>query len=117
MFGIGRKDGFEHQISDMRLEFECRLSGKTDEYPVLYWNHEYSEKPEGRPTFWLEFVPDFLASCARPSIDSLYLYGLQYSFDTGSTSMPLLCLPHNSKSGRQSTLTLIHERQKGLSSI
>ncbi len=30
------------------------------EYPVLYWNHEYSEEPDDRPNLWAQFAPDFV---------------------------------------------------------
>jgi SMI1 / KNR4 family (SUKH-1) len=36
-----------------------RRTAKGD-YPVLRWNHEFSEEPADRPHLWSEFAPDFV---------------------------------------------------------
>jgi hypothetical protein len=30
-------------------------------YPVIFWNHEYSEEPNDHATLWSTFSPDFVA--------------------------------------------------------
>ncbi len=40
--------------------YNLRQPGTGGEYPVLRWNHEYSEEPEDRPMLWSEFAPDFV---------------------------------------------------------
>lgn len=85
LFGVGRPDALDlgRQVSEMRpwLEgmadgpvlpfandwggsyfcFDLRRPMEASEYPVLFWNHEYSEEPEDRPMLWSEFATDFLA--------------------------------------------------------
>ena len=84
LFGVGRCDSLDlgQQVSEMRPEIERMADGpilpfasdwggsyfcydlrqpvNTGEYPVLFWNHEYSEEPDDRPMLWSEFAPDFV---------------------------------------------------------
>ncbi len=83
LFGVGRLDylDLDQNISEMRpcieetapgpvLPFSSSWGGdyfcydltkpETDgEYPVLCWNHEYSEEPADRPLLWTEFAANF----------------------------------------------------------
>lgn len=85
LFGVGRADFLDlgRQVSEMRpeieqmadgpiLPFACdwggsyfcydlRRPGEDSRFPVLSWNHEYSEEPDDRPMLWSEFAPDFAA--------------------------------------------------------
>lgn len=85
LFGVGRKDGLDldRQVREMRAELERTAEGPVlpfasdwgggyfcydlrkpltaRGYPVLYWNHEYSEEPDDRPLLWSNFAPDFVA--------------------------------------------------------
>jgi hypothetical protein len=85
LFGVGRPDALDlgQQVSEMRPELEGMADGPvlpfasdwggsyfcydlrrpTDaaEFPVLYWDHEYSEEPDDRPKLWSKFAPNFLA--------------------------------------------------------
>jgi hypothetical protein len=38
--------------------FDLREPGR--EYPVLHWNHEYTEESELRPEIWSHFADDFV---------------------------------------------------------
>lgn len=40
--------------------YDLREPGDAGEYPVLYWNHEYSEEPDDRPMLWSKVAPNFL---------------------------------------------------------
>ncbi len=85
LFGVARPDRLDlgEQVSEMRPELEGMADGPvlpfasdwggsyfcydlhgpgdaSGEYPVLYWNHEYSEEPDDRPNLWAQFAPDFL---------------------------------------------------------
>jgi hypothetical protein len=84
LFGVGRSDALDlgRQLAEMRPYIEgmadgpvlpfasdwggsyfCydirRLDGAA-EFPVLLWNHQYSEEPADRPLLWSEFAPDFV---------------------------------------------------------
>ena len=85
LFGVSRRDAldFGHQVSEMRSYiagmadgpvlpfasdwggsyfcYDLRRGPSGGEYPVLYWNHEYSEEPDDRPLLWSTFAPDFLS--------------------------------------------------------
>ena len=85
LFGVGRADSLDldRQVSEMRPEIEgmadgpilpfasdwggsyfcsvLRRPGETGRFPVLFWNHGYSEEPDDRPMLWSEFAPDFVA--------------------------------------------------------
>lgn len=85
LFGVGRRDALDlgGQVSEMRPELEGMADGPVlpfasdwggsyfcydlrrraadGEYPVLYWNHEYSEEPDDRPLVWSQFAPSFVA--------------------------------------------------------
>ncbi|MHC4399191.1 MAG: SMI1/KNR4 family protein [Planctomycetota bacterium] len=85
LFGVDRKDALDlgRQLSEMRSDIEgmadgsvfpfandwggsyfCYDLGKPASpkgYPVLFWNHEYSEEPDDRPMLWSEFAPDSVA--------------------------------------------------------
>lgn len=84
LFGVSRKDALDlgRQIADMRSEIEAmaepilpfasdwggsyycydlRKPANAKGYPVLYWNHEYSEEPDDLPMVWSKFAPDFVA--------------------------------------------------------
>ncbi len=89
LFGVGRPDALDlgRQVSDMQPELEGMADGPVlpfasdwggsyfcfdlhrqtpdGEYPVLYWNHEYSEEPDDRSLVWSEFTPDFVAFVRR----------------------------------------------------
>ncbi len=83
LFGVGRPDALDlgQQVSEMRPVVEGMADGPllpfasdwggsyfcydlrrpttAGEFPVLYWNHEYSEEPEDRPLLWSMFASDF----------------------------------------------------------
>lgn len=85
LFGVGRADFLDlgRQVSEMRPEIEQMADGpifpfaedwggsyfcydlsrpgEEGRFPVLFWNHEYSEEPDDRPMLWSEFAPDFAA--------------------------------------------------------
>jgi hypothetical protein len=85
LFGVGRADflDLDRQVSEMRTEIEgmadgpilpfasdwggsyfcydLRRPGETGQFPVLLWNHEYSEEPDDRSMLWSEFAPNFVA--------------------------------------------------------
>ena len=87
LFGVNRSDALDlrRQVEENRPEFEetsggpvlpfasdwggsyfCfDLRGPQREYPVLYWNHEYTEEPEYRPLIWSRFADDFVAFARR----------------------------------------------------
>ena len=89
LFGVGRPDALDlgGQVFEMRPELEGMADGPVlpfasdwggsyfcydlrrptpeGEYPVLYWNHEYSEEPDDRPLVWSEFAQDFVAFVRR----------------------------------------------------
>lgn len=84
LFGVGRNDALDlgRQIADMRPEIEGMAEGPVVPfasdwggsyfcydlqkppspmgYPVLYWNHEYSEEPDDLPMVWSKFASDFV---------------------------------------------------------
>ncbi len=84
LFGVGRKDHLDlgRQLSEMRSDIEgmadgpvvpfasdwggsyfcydLRKAATPKGYPVLLWNHEYSEEPDDRPMLWSKFAPDFV---------------------------------------------------------
>jgi len=39
--------------------FDLTKKSEDGEYPVLFWNHEYSEEPEDEPYLWSEFAHTF----------------------------------------------------------
>ncbi len=83
LFGVGRSDSLDlgRQVAEVRPELEsmaagpvlpfasdwggsyfCYDLGRPDGiggYPVLFWDHEYSEEPEDRPMLWSGFAADF----------------------------------------------------------
>lgn len=88
LFGVGRPDVLDlaRFVSEMRPYIEEMADGPIlpfasdwggsyfcydlrrsmgGEYPVLLWNHEYSEEPDDRPMLWSEFAPDFVAFVKR----------------------------------------------------
>ena len=89
LFGVGRPDALDlgGQVSEMRPYIEAMANGPVlpfasdwggsyfcydfgrpaadGEYPVLLWNHEYSEEPADRPMLWSDFAPGFLAFVRR----------------------------------------------------
>jgi hypothetical protein len=84
LFGVGRKDALDlaRQLSEMRSYIEgmsegpvfpfasewggsyycydLRKSPSGKGYPVLFWNHEYSEEPDDLPMVWSVFAADFV---------------------------------------------------------
>jgi hypothetical protein len=84
LFGVGRKDHLDlgRQLKDMRSDIEGMADGPVlpfaserggsyfcydltkaatpKGYPVLFWNHEYSEEPDDRPMVWSRFAPNFV---------------------------------------------------------
>ncbi|QDV51011.1 SMI1/KNR4 family protein [Gimesia fumaroli] len=84
LFGVGESDhmSLEWHVTEMRPELESMAQGpvmpfandwggsyfcydlqKADsngEYPVLFWNHEYSEEPEDLPLVWSDFAANFV---------------------------------------------------------
>ncbi len=84
LFGIGRDDHLDlaRQLAEMRADIEgmadgpvlpfasdwggsyfcydLRKAATPKGYPVLYWNHEYSEEPDDRPMLWKKYAPDFV---------------------------------------------------------
>ena len=94
LFGVGRSDALDlgGQVSEMRAELESMADGPVfpfasdwggsyfcydlrwpaadGEYPVLYWEHEYSEEPDDRPLVWSEFAPGFAAFVQRVTANS-----------------------------------------------
>src|SRR5262245_2707640 len=83
LFGVARSDRLDlgERVSEMRAEIEGMADGPVlpfasdwggsyfcydlrgpkdanGEYPVLYWDHEYSEEPDDRPNLWSRFAPD-----------------------------------------------------------
>jgi hypothetical protein len=89
LFGVGRADALDlgQQVAEMRpyLEgmadgpilpfasdwggsyfcYDVRRADSAGEFPVLLWNHEYSEEAEDRPMLWSEFAPDFVGFVRR----------------------------------------------------
>jgi len=85
LFGVGRDDALDlrRQIADMRADIEGMAEGpilpfasdwggsyfcydlrkppNAKGYPVLFWNHEYSEEPDDRPMVWSSYAPNFEA--------------------------------------------------------
>jgi len=85
LFGVGRKDALDlgRQLSEMRSDiqgmadvpvlpfandwggsyfcYDLRKPPSAKGYPVLFWNHEYSEEPDDRDMVWSKFAPDFVA--------------------------------------------------------
>jgi hypothetical protein len=85
LFGVGRGDflDLEGQTREMGAEigktaegpvlpFACDWAGgyycydlrkpaAPEGYPVLYWDHEYSEEPDDLPMLWSEYAPDFVS--------------------------------------------------------
>jgi hypothetical protein len=89
LFGVGRSDylDFGRKVSEMRHEIEAMAGGpilpfasdwggsyfcydlrrpaEMGQFPVLLWNHEYSEEPEDRPMLWSEFAADIVGFLRR----------------------------------------------------
>jgi len=85
LFGVGSKDYFDLkcQVIDMSQYIEGLIEKSVFpiasdwggsffcydlrspltplDYPVLYWNHEYSEEPEYQSEVWSEFAPNFVS--------------------------------------------------------
>ncbi len=84
LFGVGRTDYLDlgNQVSEMREEIQgmangpiypiaCDFSGSyfcydltgkssPKGYPVLFWDHEFSEEPSERKRLWKKVSPDFV---------------------------------------------------------
>ncbi|WP_254513651.1 SMI1/KNR4 family protein [Anatilimnocola floriformis] len=85
LYGVGRKDHLDlgSHLAEMRpyIEgmadgpvlpfasdwggscfcYDLRKPAKPKGYPVLYWNHEYSEEPDDRPMLWSKSTADFVS--------------------------------------------------------
>lgn len=93
LFGIGCPDGLDLdlEVSEMRSELESMADGPVfpfsnnwggsyfcydlrvplgHDYPVLLWNHEYSEEPEWRPMLWQKYATNFNHFLRRVSSES-----------------------------------------------
>jgi hypothetical protein len=89
LFGVGRSDALDlsRQIALVRPKLERMSDGPVlpfasdwggsyfcydlqrqygeGVYPVLFWNHEYSEEPDDRSLMWSEYAADFIAFVRR----------------------------------------------------
>jgi cell wall assembly regulator SMI1 len=85
LFGVGRDDALDlgRAVHEMRPDIEATAEGPVlpfardwggsyfcydlangpanIDYPILYWNHEFEEEPEGRPFLWSPFAQNFIA--------------------------------------------------------
>ncbi len=85
LFGVGRSDGLDlgTEVVEMRPYIEGLANGlilpfandwggsyfcydlqhrdDKGDYPVLLWDHEYSEEPDDRPMLWSTFAADFVS--------------------------------------------------------
>ena len=45
--------------------YDVVRANNSEETPILYWNHEYSEEPADWPLLWSDFAPDFVTFVRR----------------------------------------------------
>lgn len=93
VFGVGRNDHLDLQtqikqmtewiegVADRRVLlfasdwggsyfcFDLQKPDKYGEFPVVCWNHEYSEEPDDKPMLWSKIATDFVAFC-RETVES-----------------------------------------------